>query len=197
MGSNHVATAELVRLAGTVLVGPVMRVPDFFLVIGIIEGEQQGVHLTQDLFIRNGAFPDPASRASICSCVFPCLTSFTLNLTQRRPDLSIDLRQASCLLGWGAAPRNTDATRRFVFRSRIRSPSFSQNLRPFALDLRRGVRKGDDARETESPTPHLSSSGRVGLTDPKVGSDVSLIVAAFRAGMLTIRIAYSLDGQEV
>jgi hypothetical protein len=45
---------------------------------------------------------------------------------------------------------------------------------------------------------HLSSSGRVGLTDdPRFGSGVSLIVAAFGAGMLTIRIAYSLDGQEV
>jgi len=30
------------------------------------------------------------------------LTSFTFNLTQRRPDLSIDLRQTSCLLGWGS-----------------------------------------------------------------------------------------------
>jgi hypothetical protein len=46
-------------LAGTeILVGRVMRVPDFFLVLGIIEGEQQGMHLTQDLFIRNGAPPD-------------------------------------------------------------------------------------------------------------------------------------------
>src|SRR6266404_2720216 len=34
MRSNHVATAEQVRLVGTeILVGPVMRVPDFFLVI--------------------------------------------------------------------------------------------------------------------------------------------------------------------
>src|ERR1700730_18419782 len=85
------------------------------------------------------------------------------------------------------SPRNTDATRRFVFRSRICSPSFSQIVLSFAFDLRRGVRR--DARESESPTP---SPLIVAGAEP--WQWVSLIVAGLLTGKRTVRGAYSRDG---
>jgi hypothetical protein len=63
------------------------------LAIGIIEGEKQGVHLTQDLFIGNSAFPHVIFKRPRSVRVFSYLSSFTLDFTQRRSHPSIDLGQ--------------------------------------------------------------------------------------------------------
>jgi hypothetical protein len=75
-----------------------------FLAIGIIEGEKQGVHLTQDLFITNSAFPHVIFKGPRCSCVFilelvyPRFRSAPPRSQHRSPT-------TSCVLGWGTEPQ--------------------------------------------------------------------------------------------